>query len=74
MRHEGDNDAAIEISKRSDWRQTGDRCLKCFRSATSFAIVMTAASGLQAEKRSVFLEHLAARLQLRGSRFTAAPI
>jgi hypothetical protein len=33
-------------------------------------VVMIAASGLPPEKRSVFLERVAARLQLRGS-FTA---
>jgi hypothetical protein len=31
------------------------------------AVVMTAASGLPVEKRSVFLERVAARLQLLGS-------
>ena len=34
------------------------------------AIVMTAAGGLSPEKRSVFLERVAGRLQLRGGRFT----
>jgi hypothetical protein len=33
-------------------------------------IVISDASGLSPEKRSVFLERLAARLRLRGSRFT----
>jgi hypothetical protein len=31
---------------------------------------MTAAKGLEPEKRSLFLERVAAKLQLRGSRFT----
>jgi hypothetical protein len=31
------------------------------------AVVMTAAGGLAVEKRSVFLERVAARLRLRGS-------
>jgi hypothetical protein len=34
-------------------------------------IVMTAAGALPPEKRSLFLERLAARLRLRGPRFTA---
>ena len=34
-------------------------------------IVMTAASGLPAEKRGLFVERVAARLQLNGTRFTA---
>ena len=34
------------------------------------AIVMTAASSVPVEKRSTFLERVAARLQLRGGRFT----
>ena len=38
------------------------------------ALVMTAAGGLPVEKRSVFLERVAARLQLRGSRFTDADL
>jgi hypothetical protein len=33
-------------------------------------IVMAAASGLSLEKRSLFLERIAARLQLYGPRFT----
>jgi hypothetical protein len=33
---------------------------------------MTAAGGLPVEKRDVFLERVAARLQLRGPRFTDA--
>ena len=39
---------------------------------TRLALVMTAAGGLPAEKRSVFLERVAARLRLRGPRFTDA--
>ena len=35
-------------------------------------IVMAAAGSLPAEKRSVFLERVAARLQLRGPHFTNA--
>jgi hypothetical protein len=35
------------------------------------ALVMTAAGSLPVEKRSVFLERVAARLQLRGPHFTA---
>ena len=35
-------------------------------------IVMTAAGSLPVEKRSTFLERVAARLQLRGPRFTDA--
>jgi hypothetical protein len=37
-------------------------------------IVMTAASGLPAEKRDLFVERVAARLQLNGTRFTAADL
>ena len=37
-------------------------------------IVMVAVGGLPVEKRSVFLERVAARLQLRGSRFTDADL
>ena len=37
-------------------------------------LVMTAAGPLPAEKRSVFLERVAARLQLRGPRFTDADL
>jgi hypothetical protein len=36
------------------------------------ALVMTAAGGLPVEKRSVFLERVAARLRLRGYHFTDA--
>ena len=41
---------------------------------TQLALVMTAAGPLPAEKRSVFLERLAARLRLRGPRFTDADL
>jgi len=41
---------------------------------TRLALVMTAAGGLPAEKRSVFLERVAARLRLRGPRFTDADL
>ena len=34
------------------------------------ALVMTAAGGVEVEKRGVFLERVAARLRLRGPRFT----
>jgi hypothetical protein len=37
-------------------------------------IVMVAAGSLPAEKRSVFLERVAARLQLRGPHFTDADL
>ena len=37
-------------------------------------IIMTAAGSLPVEKRSVFLERLAARLRLRGPRFTDADL
>ena len=37
-------------------------------------IVMVAAGGLPAEKRSVFLERVAARQQLRGPNFTDADL
>jgi hypothetical protein len=37
-------------------------------------IVMVAAGGLPVEKRSVFLERVAARLRLRGRRFTDADL
>jgi len=37
-------------------------------------LVMTAAGSVPVEKRSVFLERVAARLQLRGSRFTDADL
>jgi hypothetical protein len=33
-------------------------------------LVMTAASSLEVEKRDLFLQRIAAKLQLRGSRFT----
>ncbi len=35
---------------------------------------MTAAGGLPAEKRGLFVERVAARLQLNGTRFTAADL
>jgi hypothetical protein len=38
------------------------------------ATMMTAAGSLPAEKRSVFLERVAARLRLRGPRFTDADL
>jgi hypothetical protein len=38
-------------------------------SNAQLALVMTAAGGLPVEKRSVFLERVAARLQLRGFHF-----
>ena len=38
------------------------------------ALVMTAAGGLPVEKRSVFLERVAARLRLHGPRFTDADL
>jgi hypothetical protein len=38
------------------------------------ALVMTAAGSLPVAKRSVFLERLAARLQLRGPHFTDADL
>ena len=38
------------------------------------AMVMIAASGLEVEKRSVFLERVAARLRLHGPRFTDADL
>ncbi len=37
-------------------------------------IVMTAAGGLPVEKRGLFVERVAARLQLNGTRFTAADL
>jgi hypothetical protein len=37
-------------------------------------IVMNAAGGLPAEKRGLFVERVAARLQLSGTRFTAADL
>jgi hypothetical protein len=37
-------------------------------------IVMTAAGGVPVEKRSVFLERVAARLRLHGPRFTDADL
>ena len=40
-------------------------------SEPQIAIIMTAASGLPAEKRGLFAERVAARLQLNGTRFTA---
>ena len=39
-------------------------------SDNQLALVMTAAGPLPPEKRSVFLERVAARLQLRGPRFS----
>ena len=41
---------------------------------TQLEIVMVAAGRLPVEKRSVFLERVAARLQLRGPRFTDADL
>ena len=41
-------------------------------SDAQLALVMTAAGGLPVQKRSVFLERVAARLQLRGPHFTNA--
>ena len=38
------------------------------------ALIMTAAGGLPVEKRSVLLEGVAARLQLRGPHFTDADL
>jgi hypothetical protein len=38
------------------------------------ALVMTAAGGLEVEKRGVFLERVAARLRLRGPHFTDADL
>ena len=38
------------------------------------ALVMTAAGPLPAEKRSLFLERVAARLRLRGPHFTDADL
>ena len=38
------------------------------------ALVMTAAGGLPMEKRSVFLERVAARLRLHGPHFTDADL
>ena len=38
------------------------------------ALVMTAAGSVPVEKRSVFLERVAARLQLRGFHFTDADL
>ena len=38
------------------------------------ALIMTAAGGLPVEKRSVFLERVATRLQLRGSHFIDADL
>jgi hypothetical protein len=37
-------------------------------------LVMTAAGGLAVEKRGIFLERVAARLRLRGPRFTDADL
>ena len=41
---------------------------------TQLALVMTAAGSLPVEKRGVFLERVAARLQLRGFHFTDADL
>jgi hypothetical protein len=41
---------------------------------SQLALVMTAAGGLAPEKRSVFLERIAALLQLHGSRFDNADL
>ena len=43
-------------------------------SDAQLALVMTAAGGLPVEKRSVFLERVAARLRLHGPRFTDADL
>jgi hypothetical protein len=37
-------------------------------------VVMTAASGLPAEKRGLFVERVVARLRLNGTRFTAVDL
>ena len=41
---------------------------------SQLALIMTAAGPLPAEKRSVFLERVAARLRLRGPHFTDADL
>jgi hypothetical protein len=41
---------------------------------SQLALVMTAAGGLPVEKRSTFLERVAARLRLRGFHFTDADL
>ena len=43
-------------------------------SDAQLALVMTAAGGLPVEKRSVFLERVAAGLRLRGPHFTDADL
>ena len=43
-------------------------------SDSQLQIVMTAAGGLPVEKRSLFLERVAARLRLHGPRFTDADL
>ena len=43
-------------------------------SDNQLAMVMIAAGGLRVEKRSVFHQRVAARLQLRGPRFTDADL
>ena len=43
-------------------------------SDAQLALVMTAAGGLPVEKRSVFLERVAAGLRLRGPHFISAAI
>ena len=43
-------------------------------SAAQLALVMTAAGGLPVEKRSVFLERVAAWLRLHGPHFTDADL
>jgi hypothetical protein len=43
-------------------------------SDSQLQIVITAAGPLPPEKRSVFLERIAARLQLRGARFSDADL
>jgi len=43
-------------------------------SDSQLQIVMTAAGGLPVEKRGVFLERVAARLELHGPRFTDADL
>jgi hypothetical protein len=43
-------------------------------SDSQLQIIMTAAGTMPVEKRSTFLERVAARLQLRGPRFTDADL
>jgi len=55
-------------------RKMSDQNLKSCCPDPQLQLVMTAARGLPPEKCSTFLERVAARLELRGDRFTTADL